>query len=195
MNRIKNFFDLIINSLKLETDSKEFIKVETAINYIINAHHNHRHHDGNFFIYHPISVATILVDEAGCKDCDVICAALLHDVFEKCDVDFELFRDIFGEEVFSIVDVLTKYRWYGSDDLTRTINYVKRIEASCDECKILKLADRLDNHRKLSCRTSDKKNSYILKTENYFSIFAEKSENRAVKRLWALISAEITKMK
>jgi len=195
MNQIKKFHDLLFDSVNIKHGSEEEKKIETALNYIVSCHYNHRDRNGDFFIYHPISVASILAKEINCKDIDVICSALLHDVFEKCDVDLELFKKIFGEKIYSFVDALTKYDWLGLDDQTRTINYVKRLKDSAVECRIIKLADRLDRHRKLFYRNSDERISYIIKTEKYFSLLAENGNNSAVGLLWGLISAEITKMK
>ena len=195
MNQLQSFLKLVKTKLLLQDGSSELNKIERCLNYIIAVHYRHCHHDGRFFVYHPVSVASILVEEAGCKDIDVICAAILHDVFEKCDIDVESFKEIFGARVYSLVDALTKYRWLGLDDTTRTINYVKRLEESIDESRIIKLADRLDNHRKLLCRNFDDRKLYCMKTEKYFSVFAAASKNSVVLTLWSLILSEITKMK
>jgi GTP diphosphokinase / guanosine-3',5'-bis(diphosphate) 3'-diphosphatase len=195
MNPIVNFRNTTTQLLGYEKGSPELLKIEKALDYVIGAHYHHLHHNGMFFIYHPISVATILIEEAKIKDGDVICAALLHDVFERCDIDVKIFREIFGEKVYSIVDILTKYDWLGLDDLTRTINYVNRIKQASIDCKIIKLADRLDNHRKLSCRSYDEITVYIMKTEEYFSQIVENTQNPGIRLLWGRILEEILKLK
>lgn len=58
------------------------------------------------YITHPVAVAQILAELE--MDLPSICAALLHDVVEDCDVSIGDIASEFGQEIASIVDGVTK---------------------------------------------------------------------------------------
>lgn len=88
------------------TDSKEIEKIKDAYNYAALKHFGQKRLTGEEYIEHPLNVAYILTDINA--DYQTICAALLHDVIEDCNVSEEEFKEHFGEEIFTLVDGVTK---------------------------------------------------------------------------------------
>ncbi len=126
-------------------------RIREAFDFAAKAHQDHRRKSGEPYIYHPIAVAKIAVEEIGLGATSVICS-LLHDVVEDTDYTLEDITDYFGEEVARIIDGLTKI----SDifDQTTSIqaeNFRKMLLTLSDDVRVIliKLADRLHNMRTL----------------------------------------------
>lgn len=94
------------------------------------------------YFEHVRRVAIVLMDEMKIMDRDMIIAALLHDSVEDCaDLSPELLEHSFGNEVVSMVKILSKVPKEG---------YMDRLY-NCKNWKALaiKACDRLDNLRSL----------------------------------------------
>lgn len=61
----------------------DFSKVEQAYCFAAEKHCNQKRRSGEMYINHPVEVAIILADLK--MDCDVVCAALLHDTVEDTE--------------------------------------------------------------------------------------------------------------
>ena len=95
------------------------------------------------YINHPIEVCSILWEIGGIRDTDILAAALLHDTIEDTDTRPEEIRDLFGEEVLSIVQELT-------DDKSLPKAERKRLQEEhaphmSPQAKLIKLADKISN--------------------------------------------------
>ena len=62
--------------------------------------------DGSDYITHPVAVTEILLELK--MDSDSICAALMHDVLEDCNVQKSNLAKMFGDDVAHIVDGVSK---------------------------------------------------------------------------------------
>ena len=71
------------------------------------AHRPQRRKSGEPYILHPIAVAMIVANEIG-LGAEPICAALLHDVVEDTDHTVKEIREMFGDDVATLVNVVTK---------------------------------------------------------------------------------------
>ena len=80
--------------------------VTDAYNFAATAHEGQVRMSGEPFIEHPLETAIFLADLR--MDANALAAALLHDVIEDCDVDFEEVESKFGTEVAKLVDGVTK---------------------------------------------------------------------------------------
>ena len=58
-----------------------------------------RKYTGEPYITHPVHVASILTKYCPDVSSKMMCAALLHDVVEDCDVSLEDIKTLFGEEI------------------------------------------------------------------------------------------------
>ena len=62
--------------------------------------------DGSPYISHPVEVASILLDLK--VDLESVCAGFMHDVLEDCDVQKTTLEKMFGKDVVSIIDGVSK---------------------------------------------------------------------------------------
>ena len=70
----------------LKDDDSKMIK--KAFNLSLEAHSEQRRKSGEPYIYHPLAVAQICVEEIGLGTTSII-AALLHDVVEDTDIELD----------------------------------------------------------------------------------------------------------
>lgn len=103
-----------------------------------------RKYSGDPYIVHPIRVADLVASYGGSDD--MIAAAYLHDVVEDTDVDIDTIRDVFGDDIASIVCGLTDVSKPG--DGNRAVR--KAIDrdhsaAASREAQFVKCADIIDN--------------------------------------------------
>jgi (p)ppGpp synthase/HD superfamily hydrolase len=119
------------------------------------------------YFEHVRRVAIVLMDEMKIMDRDMIIAALLHDSIEDCaDLSPELLEHSFGNEVVTMVKLLSK---------TPKEGYIERLH-NCHDWKVLaiKACDRLDNLRSLMIpgTTLEFQKKQIAETKDkYFAIF------------------------
>ena len=83
-------------------------KIQRAYEYAAFLHEGQFRKSGEPYISHPLCVAEVVSDLK--LDTDSICASLLHDVLEDCKDKTcnEEIERLFGQEVFELVDGLTK---------------------------------------------------------------------------------------
>jgi len=81
--------------------------IKKAFNISSDAHKEMRRKTGEPYIYHPLEVALVCVEEIGLGTTSIV-AALLHDVVEDTDWELEDIGREFGPKVMQIIDGLTK---------------------------------------------------------------------------------------
>ncbi|WP_268036993.1 RelA/SpoT family protein [Algoriphagus sp. PAP.12] len=133
----------------LKPGDAKFIK--QAFNVSLEAHKDMRRKSGEPYIYHPLEVALICVEEIGLGTTSIV-AALLHDVVEDTDWELEDIEREFGPKVMTIIDGLTKISGvfeYGSSQQAE--NFRKMLLTLSDDVRVIliKIADRLNNMRTL----------------------------------------------
>src|SRR5690242_19340940 len=98
---------------KLLKSAKPFLKdndaklIKKAFNTSLEAHKDMRRKSGEPYIYHPLAVAQIAVEEIGLGTTSIV-SALLHDVVEDTELEIEDIKRDFGPKVAQIIDGLTK---------------------------------------------------------------------------------------
>ncbi len=125
------------------------------------AHAGTRRKSGEPYIFHPLAVALIAVQEVGLGSIAVVCA-LLHDVVEDTDITLDQLRTIFGNRVAVIVDGVTKIEdvlLMQQTESQQAENYRKILLSMCDDPYVIfiKLCDRLHNMRTLDSMKDTKK--------------------------------------
>ena len=141
---------------KIKKGDKELLR--TAFEMATNAHKTMRRKTGEPYIFHPISVAMICVDEIGLGVRSTICA-LLHDTVEDTDITLEDIKDEFGNEIAKIVDGLTKISSVmDTNSSQQAENFKKILLTLTDDPRVIliKLADRLHNMRTLDAMKQEK---------------------------------------
>lgn len=137
-------------SLYIESE-EELDKIRKAYDFAALKHEGQYRASGEAYIYHPLCTAIILTTVSA--DCDTICAGLMHDVIEDCDVSKSEIEELFGKEVAKLVDGVSKIsKMHFSTENEALIEYYKKIIVGMSEdvrVIIIKLADRLHNMRTL----------------------------------------------
>jgi len=108
------------------------------------AHRFHTRKDGvTPYISHPVRVCMTLVLVFEVLDPEILSAALLHDVIEDTDTDFDDIHKACGHEVASIVAALSKDPRL--QDKECKAMYRKQLAGASWKVKIIKMADIYDN--------------------------------------------------
>ena len=132
-------------------DKANLNKIRKAYEYAKEKHQGQYRVSGEDYIYHPLCTAIILTTVYA--DTDTICAGLLHDVIEDCDVTRSELEEVFGSDIAKLVDGVSKIsKMHFSTENEALIEYYKKIIVGMSEdvrVIIIKLADRLHNMRTL----------------------------------------------
>ncbi len=131
----------------MNTELPQIIK---AVSFAAKKHRDQRRKDvqASPYINHPIALASILVEEVGIHDMEVICAAILHDTVEDTDTSIEELRKEFGEVISGIVDEVTD-----DEALEKSVRKRRQVEGTAtasDQAKLVKLADKIANLRDIA---------------------------------------------
>ena len=125
--------------------------INKAYVYAARMHDGQTRKSGDDYFVHPVSVADIIADMR--LDASSVCAALLHDVVEDCEVSLSEIETVFGDEVAFLVDGVTKLGKvnFASREDRQAESFRKMLVAMARDIRVLlvKLADRLDNMRTL----------------------------------------------
>ena len=136
-------------------DTKEIKKAFTTS---MEAHADMRRKSGDPYIYHPLEVAQICVDEIGLGTTSVVCA-LLHDVVEDTEISIAEIEADFGKKVSKIIGGLTKISGvFEQGSSEQAENFRKMLLTLSDDVRVIliKLADRLHNMRTLESMPRNK---------------------------------------
>ena len=154
---------------------------EDALNrayvFAMKKHGSQLRASGDPYYSHPIEVAGILTKFK--LDTASIIAGLLHDTVEDTDTTIEEVRKLFGKQVASIVDGLTKLALLEqkSSNNKQAENFRKLLLAMSEDIRVLliKLADRLHNMRTLHFLEKPDKRARIAKeTLDIYAPLAER---------------------
>lgn len=159
--------------------------LRTAFDMALDAHKDMRRKSGEPYIYHPLEVARITVEEIGLGTTSVICA-LLHDVVEDTEITLEEIEKEFGNVVARIIDGLTKISGlYNKSTNTsdQAENFRKMLLTLADDVRVIliKLADRLHNMRTLDSMPKEKQLKIASETSFLFAPLAHRLGLYAVK--------------
>lgn len=146
--------------------------------YVVSAkyHKGQLRMNGEPYLTHPIEVANIL---AGLKlDVVTVTAGLLHDVLEDTLMSPERLREQFGDEVFQLVDGVTKISQvqFTSRRQKQAENFRKMLLAMVSDIRVLfvKLADRLHNMRTLQYLSPESRERISLETLDVYAPLAHR---------------------
>lgn len=145
-------FDKLLDTIKeYLNDEKDLNLITKAYRFAYEKHFGVKRLTGEDYIDHPLNVANILTTIKA--DAATICAALLHDVMEDCDVSKEEMIEHFGKEITYLVDGVTKINKlnFSGDNEMIIANHRKILVGLSEDVRviIIKLADRLHNMRTL----------------------------------------------
>lgn len=146
-----SFDDVLELASTYITNEESIDLIKKAYNYIMEKHATQKRKSGEPYTIHLIWVAYILASlQTGPM---TIAAGLLHDVMEDCDVPKEEMVALFGEEITSLVEGVTKISKMKFKDESDAYaeNHRKIYIAMAKDIRVIliKFADRLHNMRTL----------------------------------------------
>ena len=152
-------------------EEENFKLLEEAYAFAKKAHEGQVRLSGEPYFVHPYEVANILIDLG--MDMYTIAAGLLHDVMEDTNMTPEQLKSKFGEEIFNLVDAVTKLTKvdYKSREDRQAESFRKMFLAMASDIRVIliKLADRLHNMRTLKFQSPEKQ---IEKARETIEIYA-----------------------
>src|SRR6218665_1228526 len=142
--------------------------------YAMQKHGTQKRASGDPYFNHPLEVAAILTDLK--LDDASIAVALLHDTIEDTDATRAEIDQLFGAEIGSIVDGLTKIERLQlvTREEAQAENLRKLLLAISADVRVLlvKLADRLHNMRTLDFMREDKRKRIAKETMDIYAPLA-----------------------
>ncbi|WP_341751887.1 HD domain-containing protein [Candidatus Tisiphia endosymbiont of Piscicola geometra] len=164
---------MLNTKVKQPIDMYEFKK---GIYYAKKYHGSQMRQSGEPYYSHPIEVAYMLAQYTALElpqyfRTDMIVTALLHDTIEDTTLTEKMIAYIFGSQVASQVQDLTRVKPHGK------ISSAEMVEMLYKEKKhdmlLVKLFDRLHNIRTVSAKSPEKAKKIIEETLRYFIVLAE----------------------
>ncbi|MEP2669018.1 MAG: RelA/SpoT family protein [Cyclobacteriaceae bacterium] len=157
--------------------------IKRAFTISLDAHKDMRRKSGEPYIFHPLAVAEICVEEIGLGTTSII-AALLHDVVEDTDIELEDIERMFGKKIARITDGLTKISGvfeYGTS--AQAENFRKMLFTLSEDVRVIliKLADRLHNMRTLVSMPRNKQLKIASETIYLYAPLAHRLGLNAIK--------------
>ena len=142
----------VLDKFKAYDNNEEDIElINNAYEYAYKKHFGVKRISGDDYIIHPLNVAMILTEIN--VDADCMAAALLHDTIEDTDTTKEEIIKLFGSEVATLVDGVTKINrlHFSNSGELMAANQRKILVGLSEDVRviIIKLADRLHNMRTL----------------------------------------------
>lgn len=146
-------YEDIVNIYKKNRSDGNFELIEKAFHFACEAHKGVRRRSGEPYIYHPVAVARIVVEDIG-LGATSIASAFLHDVVEDTDYTVEDMENLFGARVAKLVSGLTKLSGgvFNQEQVSmQSENFRRLLLTMSDDIRVIlvKIADRLHNMRTL----------------------------------------------
>jgi (p)ppGpp synthase/HD superfamily hydrolase len=161
--------DKILSKNETADHQVDIVEVKKAIFYAKKYHGDQLRKSGEPYYSHPLEVAYKV------SDClfktHMIVVSILHDTIEDTALTFSMIESIFGQEIASNVDDLTRIK------ADRKISAAELIETLWTEKKydlvLVKLFDRLHNMQTIGAMSPKKAQSTIDETLRYFLVLSE----------------------
>ena len=174
----------LIEAVKAYNPNVDEDAINRAYVYAMQKHGNQKRASGDPYFSHPVEVAYKLtrfrLDEAS------IITALLHDTVEDTEATLDEIEQLFGAEIRSLVDGVTKLNRLEikSESTKQAENFRKLLVAMSEDLRVLlvKLADRLHNMETLHHITKPEKRQRIAReTLEIYAALAERIGMRRIK--------------
>ena len=168
-------FDALMDKARPKSTPEDIKNLETAYDMILDAHNYQRRKSGEPYVFHPIEVARICLDEIGLGATSVV-SALLHDVVEDTEVTQDEIKDTYGEKISLIVDGLTKLDGTYNVENKQAENYKKVLSSLVYDVRVvlIKMADRLHNLRTIGSMPREKQIRIAAETEYIYAPLAHR---------------------
>lgn len=170
---IKESAQHLFDTCSARVSAEDLARIKEAYIFAANAHEGQKRNTGAPYITHPIAVATIVAEELE-LDANPVIAALLHDVVEDTPHTVDEIRNLFGDDVAFLVDVVTKRKKDKYEHTKQIDNYKQILDSVHYDVRALlvKLADRLHNMRTLDSMRPDKQMKIAGETDFFYAPLA-----------------------
>lgn len=160
----------ILDAVYSYNPGADMTMIRRAYVYSAKLHKGQTRLSGEAYLHHPLEVAGILTQLR--LDVPTIVAGLLHDTVEDTHATEEELEELFGEEVASLVDGMTKIGTlnHPSMEERQAENIRKMILAMVQDIRVIliKLADRLHNMRTLNYLARNKQVRIAQETQEIY---------------------------
>ncbi len=150
--------------------------IDKAYNYAYDKHKDQKRRSGEPYFVHCLNVAYELAKLK--TDPYTISAGLLHDVIEDCNVSKEEFIEEFGEEIYEMVEAVTKISnlKFTDEKEYQAVNHRKILIAMAKDVRVIlvKLVDRLHNMRTLQYLPPEKQKRIARETLDVYAPIAHR---------------------
>lgn len=150
--------------------------IRKAYVYCAKVHQGQTRLSGEPYIIHPMEVAGLLADLR--LDVPTIITGFLHDTIEDTLATYEELAGMFGEEVATLVDGVTKISkiHFKTKEESQAENFRKMLLAMANDIRVIlvKLADRLHNMRTLEFQSEPKQRSIARETMDIYAPIANR---------------------
>ncbi|MBM3162427.1 MAG: bifunctional (p)ppGpp synthetase/guanosine-3',5'-bis(diphosphate) 3'-pyrophosphohydrolase [Chlorobi bacterium] len=150
--------------------------IQRAFFMCYRAHEGEKRASGEPYFYHPVEVATILLEELPLDDVSVA-AALLHDVIEDSGYTYDDLTAELGVEVADIVEGLTKISGILINrETTQAEGFRKMLLSMVKDIRVIliKFCDRLHNMRTLESLPEHRRLKIALETRDIYAPLAHR---------------------
>ncbi len=172
MRKIQDLTDAV---LKYHPDADMGVILDAYL-YSAKAHRGQRRRSGEAYFSHPMEVAYNLTRLK--MDEKTVAAGLLHDTIEDTLATSEEIQEQFGEEIYQLVDGVTKISKieFSSREETQAENYRKMILAMARDIRVvlIKLADRTHNMQTLDSLPPDRRRVIARETLDIYAPLANR---------------------
>ena len=176
----------LTTALEIYADRTDVDKIRDAYQVALEAHGGQTRASGEEFVTHTVEVATILAQLR--LDTNTIVAGLIHDTVEDTELSLSDIKNLFGSEVATIVDGVTKLGKvkFRSATEQQVENYRKMLLSMASDARVIlvKLADRLHNMRTLEYLSENKQRRIALETREIYAPLAHRLGMAAIR--WEL---------
>ncbi len=169
-------FKALLKSGSHILDSKDIQRIKEAYKLAADVHKDMRRSSGEPYLFHPVAVARIVLEEIGLGATSVI-AALLHDTTRFGGLPLSEVEARFGSEVAGIVAGLNRIAAINhSKDTDQSENYRNLIISISEDIRVIliKLADRLEIMRSLNHFPKEQQVAKARETFNLYAPLAHK---------------------
>ena len=156
----------LLQAVRYPLSKDEMALIHKAFAQAAKAHSHQRRRSGEPYIFHPISVATIVASKMS-LDAVAIASALLHDVVEDTDTTLEDIERDYGPTIAAIIDGLTKISGISDSNISvQAENFRKMLVTISNDIRVIliKIADRLHNMKTMDAMIRQKQQKIASET-------------------------------
>lgn len=176
-NKENKTIEDIMSEVKKYMVKEENLKlIQSAYEFANEKHEGQFRKSGEPYVIHVLNVGYILATLR--TDPQTIAAGLLHDVIEDCNILEEDFKARFGNEIFSLVESVTKIKniKFQDEKEYQAENHRKIFIALAKDVRVIliKLVDRLHNMRTLQYQPEHKQKKIAAETLEVYAPIAHR---------------------